>query len=85
MIKLGQKVRDKITGFEGIAIARTEWLYSCVRLGVQGQKVKDDGTLPEAQWFDEPQLEPIEEVERPKPRTNGGPALKSRRRPDPTR
>ena len=59
---LGKKVRDKITGFEGVAVAKTEWLYGCIRYGVQGLKVKEDGTLSEAQWFDEPQLTEVEEV-----------------------
>ena len=60
-IKLGQRVKDKISGFEGIAVCRTEWLYGCVRYGLQSDKLKEDGTLTEIQSFDEPQLELMKE------------------------
>jgi hypothetical protein len=32
MVKLGSKCRDSITGLEGIATARTEYLYGCVHV-----------------------------------------------------
>ena len=58
---LGKKVRDKISGFEGIVTAKTEWLYGCVRYGVQSQKLKkEDGTVLDEQWFDETQLDIVE-------------------------
>ena len=56
MDKLGQRVRDRISGYEGIATARHEYLVGCVRISVQA-KVRVDGSLPEYQTFDEPQLE----------------------------
>ncbi len=40
-IKLGQKVRDTITGMEGTAVARTEFMYGCVRIAVQPAELKD--------------------------------------------
>ena len=40
-IKLGQKVRDTITGNEGTVVARTEWLHGCVRVTVQHEGGKD--------------------------------------------
>jgi hypothetical protein len=75
MIKLGDKVRDPITGFEGIATAKTEWLYGCTRLGVQA-KMGEDGKVHDPHWFDEPQLEGIAPEDASVP---GGP------RPEPTR
>jgi len=54
MIKLGDKVKDTVTGHSGIVVARSEWLYGCVRLAVQG-RVKD-GKVPDALWTDEPQV-----------------------------
>ncbi len=57
MITLGDTVRDVITGFTGIAVARSEWLYGCVRLGVESKKLDKDGKVMEAQWFDEQRLE----------------------------
>jgi len=41
MIKLGIRVKDSITGYEGVAIARTDWLYGCVRITIQGDLDKD--------------------------------------------
>lgn len=55
----GTKVRDIITGFEGIITARTDYLNRCVRYGVQPQELHD-GKPVEAQWFDEEQVEVIE-------------------------
>ena len=55
-IELGMKVRDTITKFEGTAVSKHEYLYGCVRIGVQSDKMKD-GKPVEAQCFDEPQLE----------------------------
>lgn len=53
MVKLGDKVKDRVTGFKGIAVAKTEWLYGCVRIGVRSQKLNKDGSPITEQWFDE--------------------------------
>ena len=66
-LTLGDKVRDLVTGFEGIIIAKTEWLYGCTRVGLQGPLNKE-GLVSEAQWFDELQL-----LESPKDEKKGGP------------
>lgn len=58
MIELGKIVRDRITGFEGVVVCRTEWLFLCVRIGVQSQALKD-GQAQEPAYFDEAQLEVI--------------------------
>lgn len=57
-IKLGQVVRDKISGNEGTAVARTEWLNGCVRISIQPEGTKD-GNPYEAFVVDEPQLEVV--------------------------
>ena len=59
MIEFGNKVRDRITGFEGIAEARTEWMNRCVRWMVRPQTVDKDGRPSESQQFDEGQLEVV--------------------------
>lgn len=59
MIKLGDRVKDKITGFEGIVVARVEHLYGCIRCSVQPEKLNKDGKPIENQYFDEPQLDLI--------------------------
>lgn len=57
-IKLGGKVRDRVTGFEGVVVARTDWLYGCSRFGVQSSGMKDGVPLA-AQWFDEQSLDAL--------------------------
>ena len=56
-IKLGQEVRDNVTGFQGIAVCRVIWLHGCERISVQPPAVDGAEKLPEANHFDEPQLE----------------------------
>lgn len=41
MVKVGDVVRDRFSGVEGVAIARTEWLYGCVRITIQPRGEKD--------------------------------------------
>jgi hypothetical protein len=55
MVKLGDKVTDSITGFSGIAVARTEYLYGCVRITVQPTELRD-GKPQDADYFDEQRL-----------------------------
>jgi len=59
MIELGSKVKDLVTGTEGIAVARTEWLYGCARIGVECQELAKDGKLKEIGWYDEQRIEEI--------------------------
>lgn len=84
-IKLGSTVKDKITGYKGIAIGRTEWLNGCVRIGIQLQKVDKDGKPVEAQWFDEDQVIVLDQKYFEKQRQSGGPMADPSRRPDPSR
>ena len=55
MVKLGDKVRDSISGFEGVATSRTEFLYGCVRVCVEPQGLHD-GKPIDSQYFDEQRL-----------------------------
>jgi hypothetical protein len=59
MIKLGAKVRDTVTGFEGIVISRTEYLNGCIAYGVKPPKDKD-GKMIDAEWIDDGQLQELE-------------------------
>ena len=51
-IKLGNRVKDSITGFSGIVTGRNEWLYGCEQVLIQPDKLKD-GAPVKADWFDE--------------------------------
>ena len=59
MVKLGDRARDVVTGFEGVAVCVSTWLYGCQRITLQ-PPVGADGKLPDTACFDAPQLEVIE-------------------------
>lgn len=54
-IKLGNKVKDIVTGFEGIAVSKVEYLNGCVQYCVKPAKGKD-GKMPEGEYIDQQQL-----------------------------
>ncbi len=56
-VNLGDKVKDKVSGFTGIATARHEYLNGCVRISVDPDKLGKEGAKGEGHVFDEPQLE----------------------------
>lgn len=58
MVRVGDRVKDAISGFTGIATARYEYLYGCVRINVQSEKLKD-GKIQDGFTFDEDQLQVI--------------------------
>ena len=76
MIKLGQKAKDIITGFEGIITGRAQYIYGCDQYCLVPPVI--DGKPGEGQWFDEGRLEIIgrgvlpEDVQVDKP---GGPQM----------
>lgn len=52
--QIGDKIKDVISGAEGIVVARTEWMYGCIRLTCSPQTLKDG--VPAANFtVDEPQ------------------------------
>ena len=82
-IKLGQKVKDKITGMVGIAVCRAIWMNGCVRVTVQPQELKD-GRPVDTYTCDEPDLIVIDEgVEASEPASDT--LGKHGPRPDPVR
>ena len=80
---LGDLVRDRITGFEGIVVAETKWLNQCVRLTVTSRKLKDDQKVADMS-FDITDVELLEKDPLgyyDHPKNTGGPP----RAADPTR
>ena len=77
-INLGDLVRDRLTGFEGIATGKAQYLTGCDRVGVQPRALKPDGGISEPVWFDQPWVEVIERdvVQSAEPRATdaGGPS-----------
>lgn len=60
VVSLGQRVRDRVTGFTGIVVARTEYLYDEASCGIEAEHLDDGGMPPTRQWFSEPRLEVVE-------------------------
>jgi len=81
-IHLGDKVRDKVTGFTGIAVAKTEFINGCIQFNVAPKCEKSNKQIEELS-FDENFLEVIKKNEitrritpHTKVQTNGGPTHK---------
>lgn len=55
-IELGQQVKDRVTGFVGIATARIEYLNGCVQFCVK-PKMTEPGKMPDGEYIDDGQLE----------------------------
>ena len=55
MIELGDKVKDTITDFEGIATAKAIYLNGCIQFLVQPRGLKDTEII-KSEWIDEGQL-----------------------------
>lgn len=59
MIRLGSKVRDKVTGITGIAITESRFLTGCLRYSIQPPMDKD-GKRPSIESGDEHHLDVLE-------------------------
>lgn len=60
MVTLGSVCKDMVTGLEGVAVARTEWLHGCTRISLEQMKPGKDGEVQESQSFDEQRVEVLE-------------------------
>lgn len=49
---LGLRVKDKVTGFEGVCDCVSYDLYGCIQGVVRATKVNEKGEYPEGKWFD---------------------------------
>lgn len=91
-IELGDAVKDQISGFAGVAVAKTVWINGCVRWTLQPESKTKEGAPGATETFDEQQLvvvkkhrlppPPVPTAARPAP---GGPRPSPRRSTDPTR
>ncbi len=49
--QIGDRVRDRITSFEGIVIGKSHWLTGCDTVGIRPEELHD-GKPIEVQYFD---------------------------------
>lgn len=54
--KNGQKVRDRLSGFEGTITAEVEYMNGCIRYQIQPW-IRGDGTFQDSVIIDEQQLD----------------------------
>ena len=55
-VLLGQKARDRITGFTGVITGHVAYISGCNQVLLVPQ-VGKDGKLVDSQWFDEQRVE----------------------------
>jgi len=72
-VKMGQKVRCRLSGFEGTADGRAVYLNGCVNIRVTANELKDGE--PNRVWFDEQDLEIVAEAAPTEAKPSGGPAF----------
>ena len=58
MIELGRRVKDLVTGIEGIAVGRCEYLNGCVQIYIR-PKAKKTGEEVEGIWADDIQVKDL--------------------------
>ena len=57
-VRMGDMVKDKVSGFSGVIVSEHNFLNGCTRMTVQ-PLIDKDGKLPDTHTFDEPQLEVV--------------------------
>ena len=60
--ELGETLKDKITGFEGVVMGRSQYFTDCNHYGLLSRTLKD-GIPTDYQWFDETRVVRVENTE----------------------
>jgi len=71
-VKLGDKARDTVSGFIGVAVSEHNYLNGCRRVSLQ-PPIDNKGKLTGIETFDDPQLEIVKEEVAKCNNTTGGP------------
>lgn len=56
MIELGDKVKDKISGFTGITVGKIEYINGCIQFGVKASVGIKNEAPKDIYWIDEKEL-----------------------------
>lgn len=73
-ISLGNKVRDRVTGFTGIATSKVEYLNGCVQYCIMPAADKKTGKVEDGRYVDSQQIEILGVGVTVLARPTGGPA-----------
>jgi hypothetical protein len=57
--ELGQEVKEKVTGYAGVVMSRSEYFTGCLHYGIQSRSLTPDGKTKDWEYFDESRLELI--------------------------
>lgn len=57
--ELNQKVKDIVTGFKGVIMARVEYNTGCIQYGIQKEGLNKDGNMESYVYLDECRLKAI--------------------------
>lgn len=55
-IGLGEEVKDKITGFKGIIVGRSDFITGCKQYDIKPQGLTKEGKIKDGCWLDEDRL-----------------------------
>ena len=84
-INLGDKAKDRISGYEGIVTAMAKYLNGCTRVLLEPTKLDKEGKIIKELWLDDVQVKVIKEGAFAKGKKKvGGPARSDSRRGDPS-
>ena len=77
-IEIGDRIRDKITSFEGIATGLAEYLNGCRQFLITPEKTDKEGKKIDGLWIDEQTLEVVKKsvFANPFPRDSFGESAK---------
>lgn len=56
MVKLGDRVKDTVSGMTGIVMQIAETLHGCRRVQIERDKLNKDGSVQDGWWMDEPRV-----------------------------
>ena len=60
--ELGVILKDIVTGFEGVAMGRTQYFTGCNHYGLSSQILSKEGKPNEWEWFDESRMQATEKT-----------------------
>ena len=58
-LKVGDRAKDSISGFEGLATGRTEYIGGKIQFEITPTNLTETGLPYEGIWFDEERLEKV--------------------------
>jgi hypothetical protein len=73
-IKIGDKVRDRLSGLVGYVHGKAEYITGCNQVLVNPRTVKDDKPV-DGTWIDDSRIELVESLSTPETHDRGGPAV----------